>query len=181
MAMFDTDDDQDSPTSFPLKLAPSSYIQALERCWQATGYPGRKACLIAIDGLNGAGKTSFATWLAWQLGTPCLSLDDFRERREPPFTWRCDEINRLLASRLDRNRPIVMESVFMLDALQDLGRTADLLIYVESEDMEGTLLLSGIKAYIRRMKLPDRADVVVRWQGDGPLEYLPFQGAHISK
>ncbi len=62
--------------TFPLKVAPPAYVAALERCWTAIGDPDRKQCLIGIDGFDGAGKSSFKAWLAWQFGTPCL-LDNF--------------------------------------------------------------------------------------------------------
>jgi pantothenate kinase-related protein Tda10 len=32
--------------------------------------PNRCPLLIAIDGADGMGKSSLASWLAWQLGTP---------------------------------------------------------------------------------------------------------------
>jgi len=34
-----------------------------------------RAMIIAIDGRNGAGKTSLARYLAWQLGMPVLETD----------------------------------------------------------------------------------------------------------
>lgn len=170
----DEDDEIEMPAAFPVKVAPPDYVVALERCWLATGFPYRERCLIGIDGFDGAGKSSFAAWLAWQLGTPCLSLDDFRVRRTPPLSWRLDEIERLLSARLDHGRPVVVESVFLLDALSQLGRRPDLLIYVESEDRKAADAMVGLVAYVAREGLPDRADVVVRWSGDGPRADLPW-------
>ena len=81
----DGDDEIEMPPTFPLKVAPAAYVAAVERCWLAIGYPDRKGCLIGVDGFDGAGKSSFTAWLAWQLGMPCLFLDDLRMRRTPPL------------------------------------------------------------------------------------------------
>ena len=35
--------------------------------------PNRLPLLIAIDGADDAGKSSVASWLAWQLGMPALN------------------------------------------------------------------------------------------------------------
>lgn len=173
--MRDFEDDQaEAPTTFPLKVAPPAYVAALERCWLAIGYPDRKRCLIGVDGFDGVGKSSFAAWLAWQIGSPCLFLDDFRERRTPPLSWRLDEVERLLSARLDQGRPVVIESVFLLDALRQLGREPDLLIYVESEERPAADAMDGLVAYVEREGLPVRANVVVRWSGDGPIEGRPW-------
>ena len=37
--------------------------------------PKRLPLLIAIDGPDGIGKSSLASWLAWQLGMPAIQLD----------------------------------------------------------------------------------------------------------
>lgn len=175
------DDEIEMPATFPLKVAPPAYVAALERCWLAIGYPDRKRCLIGIDGFDGAGKSSFAAWLAWQLGTPCLFLDDFRERMTPPLSWRLDEVERLLSARLDRGRPVVVESVFLLDALRQLGREPDLLVYVESEERKAGDAMEGLVAYVAREGLPGRADVLVCWSGDGPRADRPWSADKARK
>ncbi|MGU3544510.1 hypothetical protein [Methylobacterium sp. A52T] len=171
------DEEIEMPPSFPLKVAPSDYVVALERCWLATGFPDRKRCLIGIDGLDGAGKSSLGAWLAWQLGTPCIFLDDYRVRRKPPRSWRVEAINRLLNARFELNRPVVIESVFLLEALRQLGREPDLLIYVESQKREPADAMEGLVDYVAREGLPERADVVVRWSGDGPRADRPWTAA----
>lgn len=170
----DEDDEIATPTTFPLKVAPPAYVAALERSWSAIGYPDRKRCLIGIDGFDGAGKSSFAAWLAWQLGTPCLFLDDFRVRRTPPLSWRLNDVERLLSARLDQGRPVVVESVFLLDALRQIGREPDLLIYVQNEARDADDVMDGLVTYVGREGLPARADVVVRWSEDGPIESRPW-------
>jgi len=164
------------PPTFPVKSAPPAYAAALEHCWIATGYPDRKRCLIGVDGFNGAGKSSFAAWLAWQLGAPCLFLDGFLVPGKSPLSWRLDEVERLISARLDREKPkpIVVESVFLLDALRQLGRKPDLLIYVESEERDADDAMDGLIEYMAREGMPARANVVVRWSGNGPIEERPW-------
>ncbi len=171
------DEEIEMPPTFPLKVAPPDYVVALERCWLATGFPDRKRCLIGIDGLDLAGKSSLGAWLAWQLGTPCIFLDDYRTQRKLPRSWRAEEINRLLSARLDMNRPVLIESVFLLEAMRQLDRALDLLIYVESQKREPADAMDGLVDYVAREELPERADVVVRWSGDGPRADRPWTAA----
>jgi pantothenate kinase-related protein Tda10 len=42
--------------------------------------------LIAIDGADGIGKSSLASWLAWQLGAPAIYLDLYVIRGSWYFT-----------------------------------------------------------------------------------------------
>jgi chloramphenicol 3-O-phosphotransferase len=39
--------------------------------------PNRRPVLVAIDGADGIGKSSLASWLAWQTGMPTVHLDLF--------------------------------------------------------------------------------------------------------
>jgi len=46
--------------------------EALLRKVQEALGPDRLPLLIAIDGADGIGKSSLASWLAWQLGAPAI-------------------------------------------------------------------------------------------------------------
>jgi shikimate kinase len=48
----------------------------------------RKPLLIAIDGADGVGKSSLASWLGWQLGMPALQLDLYLIKDSNPLAWR---------------------------------------------------------------------------------------------
>jgi 2-phosphoglycerate kinase len=43
----------------------------LKKAQQCLG-PNRAPLLIAIDGADGVGKSSLASWLSWQLGAPAI-------------------------------------------------------------------------------------------------------------
>jgi 2-phosphoglycerate kinase len=45
--------------------------------------PNQLPLLIAIDGADGCGKSSLASWLAWQLGIPAVQLDLYLTSLEP--------------------------------------------------------------------------------------------------
>src|SRR5262245_55834815 len=60
----------------------------------------RLPLLIAIDGADGIGKSSLASWLAWQLGAPAIYLDLYVIRGSNPLRWRSDELQSIIHTRL---------------------------------------------------------------------------------
>lgn len=54
--------------------------------------PKRLPLLIGVDGRWGAGKSSVASWLAWQLGMPAVSLDLYMIRDSKPLEWRSEDL-----------------------------------------------------------------------------------------
>jgi pantothenate kinase-related protein Tda10 len=54
--------------------------------------PNRLPLTIAIDGADGCGKSSLASWLAWQLGAATLYLDIYVIKDSNPITWRVDDL-----------------------------------------------------------------------------------------
>src|SRR5437660_479813 len=62
--------------------------------------PNRLPLLIAIDGADGVGKSSLASWLAWQLGAAAVYLDLYIVRGSSPLRWRSDELRRIVSTRL---------------------------------------------------------------------------------
>jgi uridine kinase len=91
--------------------------------------PDRLPLLIAIDGADGVGKSSLASWLAWQLGAAAIHFRD-----SDPLRWRSDDLQRILKTRLvEQARPLVVEGILILDALSKIGRKPDFVVYVEGE------------------------------------------------
>ena len=88
-----------------------------------------RALTIAIDGRNGAGKTSVARYLAWQLGMPVLETDLWLSSTSP-VTHRIEEIREVMRARHHRDRPVIIEGVMMLRTLELLGVQPDYLIFV---------------------------------------------------
>lgn len=70
----------------------------------------RTPCIVAIDGVDGSGKSSLARYLAWQLGMPAIETDIFlvKEAPEGEYVTRAD-LPLAIASRLDQNRPVIVD------------------------------------------------------------------------
>jgi hypothetical protein len=86
-------------------------VELLDRV-QTALTPNRLPLLIAIDGMDGVGKSSFGSWLAWQLGMPAVHLDLFITSLYP-IQWA--DLKRVVDLRLDGGRPVIVEGVLALD------------------------------------------------------------------
>jgi uridine kinase len=88
--------------------------------------PGK---LIAIDGRDGSGKTTLGRFLAWYFNVALVETDLFL-REGAGLAYHTEQIERIVAQRLAKPRPVIVEGVTVLKTLQSIGRTPDLLIYV---------------------------------------------------
>lgn len=115
-----------------MKIATAEYESLLTILCAALG-PDRRPLLIGIDGREGTGKTSLSNWLAWQLGMPAIHLDLFLIQSEipAPIERRVSDLDRSLKAR--GNRPLIVEGVLLLDALDEVGRSPDFLIFVDEQ------------------------------------------------
>jgi hypothetical protein len=117
--------------------------------------PNRLPLTIAIDGADGCGKSSLASWLAWQLGAATLHLDIYLVRDSNPITWRLDDLERAMSARL-KIGPVIVEGVLVLDALDLLARKPDFLVFVDGNGSHG--LAGRIKDYRIRQRPRERAN-----------------------
>jgi hypothetical protein len=131
--------------------------------------PEWRKLLICIDGANGLGKSSLASWLAWQLGAVAIPLDLYVVPDSLPLRWRTDDLQRVIEARL-RVGPAVVEGVLALDALDALTRSPDFLIFVEG-DSSSLRLASEIAAYNARKRPRERADCALPGFVDHGLEH----------
>ncbi|HAQ83349.1 MAG TPA: hypothetical protein DEH75_23030 [Bradyrhizobium sp.] len=115
-----------------MKIALPGYDALLAALSTALG-PNRDPLLIGIDGKAGVGKTSLASWLSWQLGMPAINLDLFIEQNKTPapIARRIADLDRCVKARGDR--PLIVEGVLLLDALAEVRRSPDFLIFVEEQ------------------------------------------------
>jgi uridine kinase len=141
----------------PIKVPISGSNELLEAIEQALT-PDRLPLLIAIDGADGCGKSSLASWLAWQLGMPAVQLDLYLTSLDP-VQWRLEDLERVIAKRIDRNRPVIIDGVLVLDALDKIGRKAAFLVFVSGD--AGSSLASQIAAYRSRQKRLERPDFTI--------------------
>jgi hypothetical protein len=128
-------------------------VELLDRV-QTELTPDRRPLLIAIDGADGIGKSSLASWLAWQTGMPTVHLDLFLTSLHP-IQWLTADLKHAVDRRLDRKRPVIVDGVLVLDALDQIGRKADFLVFVKGT--AGIGLASQLADYWLRPKLPERA------------------------
>jgi hypothetical protein len=128
-----------------VKAALSGSVALFEQVQERLG-PNRLPLLIAIDGADGLGKSSLASWLAWQLGAPAVYLDLYLIKDSNPLQRRTDELRRILDAR----------GIMVLDALGAIGRKPDFLIHLNGEG--GRLLSSRLAAYRARHQPEQRAD-----------------------
>jgi len=121
----------------PMLAAPPSYAALHAKVSEALG-PGRRPILIGLDGRNGHGKTSTASWLAWQFGMSSIYLDLFIEEQKSEggaiCKWRTDDLARCIKSCEAKQKPLVIEGVLLLDVLSAIQKTPDFLVVVEKSD-----------------------------------------------
>jgi hypothetical protein len=141
-----------------LKLSLSRSEELLRRVNDVLG-PDRVPLLIALDGADGVGKSSLASWLAWQTGMPTVHLDLYLIRDSYPLKWRTEEVSKLIHARLDRAMPVIIEGVFVLDVLDQIGRRPDFLIFVRGEGGRGLSKL--LNDYNLRRKVTTSAQFVL--------------------
>jgi pantothenate kinase-related protein Tda10 len=147
----------------PIKMAIPRSEELLDRINEALT-PDRLPLLIAIDGADLSGKSSLASWLAWQVGMPAVQLDLYLTCLHP-IQWRSEDLARVVAKRIDTRRPIIVDGVLILDALDQIERTADFLVFVKGGHAESSLA-PQIAVYQSRRKSLERANFLI----DGYLD-----------
>lgn len=141
----------------------ASTIEELTASLRGECTPWRRL-LIGIDGRDGEGKSTTARWLAYTLGMPALETDTYLLAGADDYTLRYDELGRSIASRLSRDRPVIVEGVFLLNTLERVGLAADILIYVKKRPAHKySGLESRLKRYRAKYKPEQTAHYVYRW------------------
>jgi chloramphenicol 3-O-phosphotransferase len=120
--------------------------------------PNRRPLLFVIDGADGIGKSSLASWLAWQTGMPTVHLDLFLTCVQP-IQWLTADFKRAVDRRLDLKRPVVVEGLLVLDALGQIEREADFVAFLTGD--HGSRLADQLAEYKKRRDLPGAADLIL--------------------
>lgn len=138
-------------------LAPYGALYAVVR--DALG-PQRLPLLIGIDGANGAGKSSTASWLAWQFGMETIHLDLYTDDGTRALATFASEVARLIDRRLNQSElPTIVEGILLLEALAKIDRKPDVLVFVDGEP-NGSLA-GRISSYWSQYQPREKADFVV--------------------
>lgn len=150
-----------------MKQAPFSYKAAYERVAEVIGYPAeRRTRILAIEGLPSAGKSSLASWLAWQFGMPVVHLDLFLVPGDiGELAWRENDIAQAIRGRAeDKRTPLVVEGVFAFAVLEKIGFTADLKIFVENlNNISDDWLVDLTRSRCQDPQFQKSVDLKVTW------------------
>ena len=155
-----------------LLVAPPSYLELRGKLRDALGFPNEwKPLLIGIDGVNGSGKSALAAWLSWQLNMPAVHLDLYLVQGSNPLTWRTGDLARALDARRSLSRPVIVDGILLLNALDAINRKPDFLVFVERDQRKSTAekdeyqspMEKRLADYFLQREPKTRADHVLCW------------------
>jgi hypothetical protein len=123
--------------------------------------PGK---LVAVDGYPGVGKTSLCRYLAWRFNISLCETDIFLIPEQGRLVYREEEIGRIIAGRLKKPRPIIVEGCAVLRLLYSINRPPDFLIYITNDQAPSPSgdLAAELGEYDLRFSPRDRADITLR-------------------
>jgi hypothetical protein len=124
--------------------------------------PWRKLT-IAVDGVDGVGKSSLARFLSWQLGMPTIETDLVIQTASNGFTYDFSVLSKLISARHDRDRPVIIEGMCVLETMDLLGVQSDYLVYVEVQSYRGSITWNErFESYDRKYHPRQHADFIFR-------------------
>lgn len=125
--------------------------------------PWRKL-IIAIDGVDDAGKSTFGRLLSWKLGMPLIETDLFLNPELGRFCYRLPDLAKVVAARHTLKRPIILEGIFILRLLEQLQASCDYLIYVDRAGNPGSIeWADNFKEYKSAYAPESKANWVLSW------------------
>lgn len=96
-------------------------------------------CLtIAIDGVDGSGKSSLARFLAWQLEMPVIETDFFLRQGSATPIHDTLPLRQLVERRHLANQPVIVEGVLVLRQLASIGVSPEILVRVQCTQRPGS-------------------------------------------
>jgi adenylate kinase family enzyme len=94
-------------------------IDSLITSLESTLQPWR-AFLIAIDGRGGVGKSPLGRRLSLELKLPLIETDLYLNDISNTLEYHSDELKRVINTRLNKNRPVIVEGIFIRQILKQL-------------------------------------------------------------
>lgn len=98
--------------------------------------PWRKMT-IAVDGVDHAGKSSLARFLAWQVQMPVIETDFTLVKGNSQPAHDPHLLRKLVEHRHKLNRPVLVEGVFVLRQLEAIGVNPELLVEMRAVGRDG--------------------------------------------
>lgn len=129
------------------------------------GLPPR---VVAIDGRDGDGKTTLGRYLSWYFNVTLVETDLYL-LGDNSLTRREDEIGRIVATRLGRKLPVIVEGVGVLQLLENIGCQAHFHVYVRNRRTHwvGGPVAAMLASYERKFVPWERASLLVEVEHDG--------------
>ncbi|MGA7800779.1 MAG: hypothetical protein WCC36_08200 [Gammaproteobacteria bacterium] len=128
-------------------------------------YPWRKL-LIAVDGRDHSGKTTIASFIAWQYSIPVIYTDLFLVKGVTPVRHDYGSIASLITRRHELERPIIVEGIMLLKTLEKVGCSAEFLVVAENASSDGSLG-DEITEYAHLYHPNEKANFIFRWAEHG--------------
>lgn len=132
---------------------------------------------IGIDGSPGAGKSTLARYLAWQLGIPALETDFWRATGDEPSFEQLRKLISCWHETGEMGRPVIVEGIKLLEVFERIGITPDFLVFVTNHALEPDpeitdwcgpppleALSGGIADYFANCRPQDKADFHLEWR-----------------
>ncbi len=126
--------------------------------------PKQTPIIIGIDGRWGAGKSSLASRLAWQLGVPAICLDLYIVRDGGSPDWFYEDLSRVIHACQAQSRPLIVEGVCLCQALQAIDCDPDYLVWVENEGGAEHGPEEPVDDYIKAFDPRGNAEFVLEWR-----------------
>ena len=111
----------------------SNAEDVIRDCWGALG--SWRKYLIAVDGRDGAGKTAFSRWLSFRCNMPVFNGDEFLLKKGGLKHRK--ELRRVICQRLEKDRPLIFDSILASDACGRFGLVPDYTIRVATVGVLG--------------------------------------------
>ncbi len=120
--------------------------------------------LIGIDGRDHAGKSTIGRYLALKMHITAIETDLFMKEWG---VYHDEDLKRVIDARLNKDRPVIVEGIFLLRTLDNLGLEPNYLIYAVNEGFEGSeTKRADFIAYEAKYAPKRKAKNVFYWKGE---------------
>lgn len=119
--------------------------------------------VVAIDGNDGAGKSTLGRFLACRYNTSLIETDFFIKIKSKSFSYDEENISRIIRKRLELDRPVIVEGIKLLEILERIKIPHDFLIYLKNANYDGSGTLADIlRSYSERYSPQQQANIFIK-------------------